>query len=184
MTTGRHEDTNPTRPLTDPVADPVPHDGLGPDLDSEATREVVTHEERMQVGTEVTESGRVKVRKHVETYPVEEAVERQIEHADTSERAPALEDDSGLVETLADGSVSIPVFEEVLVVTKKLVVRERVIVRKHTVIDEHVLQTELRREHVSVEAEGDVQVSDPGAPALGSTLSDPTSDADSSPNPL
>lgn len=46
--------------------------------------------------------------------------------------------------TLDDGSVSIGVFEKVLVVTQKLVVRERIIVRKHTVVDEYVLQTELR----------------------------------------
>ena len=125
---------------------------------------VTRYEERAQVGTEVHESGRVRVRKHVETFPVEESVTRSVEHADTSERLPAAEGDSGEVETLEDGSVSIPVFEEVLVVTKKLVVRERVIVRKHTVVDEHTLQTELRREHVTVEADGDIDVHDSGAP--------------------
>ncbi len=119
---------------------------------------VVRHEERARVGTEQHESGRVGVRKHVETYPVEKVVPRSVEHADDSERLPAVEGDSGEVETLADGSVSIPVFEEVLVVTKRLVVRERIIVRKRTVIDEYRLQTELRREHVTVDAEGDVEL--------------------------
>jgi uncharacterized protein (TIGR02271 family) len=98
------------------------------------------------------------VRKHVETYGVDEVVDRSVEHADTSERQAALEGDSGEVITLDDGSVSIPVFEEVLVVTKKLVVRERVIVRKHTVVDEHVLQTELRREHVTVDADDGIEI--------------------------
>ena len=51
-------------------------------------------------------------------------------------------------------------FEEVLVVTKKLVVRERVVVRKETVIDEYTLQTELRREHVSVDADDQIEVDD------------------------
>ena len=125
-----------------------------------AEAEVTRHEERAVVGTELHESGRVRVRKHVETYPVEEVVSRGVEHADTSERLPAAEGDSGEVETLEDGSVSIPVFEEVLVVTKKLVVRERVIVRKHTVVDEHVIETELRREHVTVDSEGDARVED------------------------
>ena len=119
---------------------------------------VVIHEERAQLGTEVHESGRVKVRKHVETYPVEETVPRSIEHADTSERVAATEGDSGEVETLEDGSVSIPIFEEVLVVTKRLVVRERVIVRKRTVVDEYRLQTDLRREHATIETDGDVEV--------------------------
>jgi len=118
---------------------------------------VTRFEERAVVGTELHETGRVRVKKHVETYPVEEVVSRSIEHADTSERLPAVEGDTGEVQTLEDGSVSIPVFEEVLVVTKKLVVRERVIVRKRTVIDEHTLQTELRREHVTVDTDGDVR---------------------------
>ncbi|WP_182525285.1 DUF2382 domain-containing protein [Nocardioides dongkuii] len=143
--------TDPTRG-TDPAVDPAvdPADPLGV--------EVTRHEERTQVGKEVHESGSVHVRKHVETYPVEETVSRSVEHADTSERVPALEGDSGEVETRPDGSVSIPVFEEVLVVTKKLVVRERVIVRKNTVVDEHVLRTELRREHVTVDADEGVEL--------------------------
>ena len=120
--------------------------------------EVTASEERAVVGTETHEAGRVRVKKHVETYPVEEVVSRSVEHADTSERLPATEGDTGEVLTLDDGSVSIPVFEEVLVVTKKLVVRERVIVRKRTVVDEHTLQTELRREHVTLDTEGDVDL--------------------------
>ena len=117
---------------------------------------VTLHEEQAHAGTELTESGRVRVRKHVETYPVTETVPRNVEHADTSERVAAVEGDSGEVETLEDGSISIPVFEEVLVVTKRLVVRERVIVRKKTVVDEYTLQTELQREHVTVD--GDIEV--------------------------
>jgi uncharacterized protein (TIGR02271 family) len=131
----------------DPLADETQH---------HQPAEVTLHEEQAHTGTEVTEAGRVRVRKHVETYPVTETVPRNVEHADTSERVAAVEGDSGEVETLEDGSISIPVFEEVLVVTKRLVVRERVIVRKKTVVDEYTLQTELQREHVSVE--GDIEV--------------------------
>ena len=142
---------------------PEPHDpaydGLSDSRHDDDTS-VVRHEERAHVATEQVESGRVRIGKHVETLPVEQTVERSVEHADTSGREPAVEGDTGEVITLPDGSVSIPVFEEVLVVTKKLVVRERVIVRKHTVIDEHVLRTELRREHVSVDGEGDIEVED------------------------
>jgi uncharacterized protein (TIGR02271 family) len=119
---------------------------------------VTRHEERAEISSELHETGRVRVRKHVESYPVQEVVPRKVEHVDDSERLPAAEEDSGEVETLEDGSVSIPVFEEVLVVTKRLVVRERVIVRKRTVIDEYRLETELRREHVTVDAEGDVEL--------------------------
>ena len=133
-------------------------DGTVDETQSFEPAEVTLHEEQAHVGTETVESGRVRVRKEVETYPVSEVVPRNVEHADTSERVAATEGDSGEVETLEDGSISIPVFEEVLVVTKRLVVRERVIVRKKTVVDEYTLETELRREHVTVE--GDVDVPD------------------------
>ena len=122
--------------------------------------EVTLHEERLTTRTEYEESGRVRVAKHIETFPVEQVVPRSIEHVDTSQREPAVEGDDGQVRTLDDGSVSIPVFEEVLVVTKKLVVRERVIVRKQTVIDEYVLQTELQREHVEVKADDGIELDD------------------------
>jgi uncharacterized protein (TIGR02271 family) len=139
MTGGEHrDDTERLDPTADPRAE-------------EAT--TTLHEERMVAGTELHDAGSVHVRKHVSTYPVEEVVPRNVEHADTSERTAPTEDDDGEVWTLPDGSVSIPVFEEVLVVTKKLVVRERVVVRKTTVVDEHTLRTELRREHVSVDAD-------------------------------
>lgn len=162
-------------PGRDPASDPRLDDQLGDPLDpgrhrgvdghDDPSAEVLRSEERVAVGTETQEAGRVRVRKHVETNPVEQTVSRSVEHADTSERVAALEGDSGEVETLEDGSVSIPVFEEVLVVTKKLVVRERVIVRKHTVIDEHTLETELRREHVTVEGDG-VEVEERGSTNL------------------
>ncbi len=135
----------------------------------EGGAETVRHEERLVTGTEVKDTGSVRVRKHVETHPVEYSVPRDVEHVDTSERVSVEEGDSGEVEVLDDGSVSIPVFEEVLVVTKRLVVRERVIVRKHTVVDEHQLQTELRREHVTIDADDSVDVTDarPGAGGHG-----------------
>lgn len=171
-----------TDPTTDRTSDPTdPTTGRhreepdGGRTDDEVS--TVRHEERLAVTHEVHESGRVRVKKHVETLPIEQTDERNVEHADISERLAPEEDDTGQVLTLADGSVSIPVFEEVLVVTKKLVVRERIIVRKHTVVDEHVLQTELRREHVSVETDGDIEVDDRTAvlPHAASTTSNSTS---------
>ena len=67
------------------------------------------------------------------------------------ERVPAGENDSGKIETLPDGSISVPLFEEELVVTKRKVLRERVIIRKDTVRDWESVQAELRREHISFE---------------------------------
>jgi len=146
-----------TDALADPLTDPLPA--------VEEKVSVTRHEERAVVGHERHETGRVRVRKEVETIPVEEVVPRNTEQVDFSERIAADEHDTGEVLTLDDGSVSIPVFEEVLVVTKKLVVRERVIVRKETVVDEYRLQTELRREHVNVEVD-EADVVDPDREGL------------------
>ncbi len=126
------------------------------------TAEVTVSEERLQVGTERQQIGSARAVKHVDVEHATARVERGTEHADL-ERAVVddVEADSGEVETLPDGSLSIPVFEEQLVITKRLVVRERVIIRKHTVYEEQVVTADLRRERLEVEAVGDVVVEDP-----------------------
>ena len=121
--------------------------------------ETTRSEERLDVGTQVEESGRVRAVKHVDTERVEQTVPRGVEHAEVG-RQPVAEGDSGQVETLPDGSLSIPVFEEQIVVEKRLVVRERVIVRKTTVYEEQVVSADLRRERVEIETDGDVRVHD------------------------
>ena len=137
-----------------------PHDER-PD-DSSAT-EVTLAEERLQVGTEREQVGGARAVKHVDVEQATARVERGTEHADL-ERSVVddVDADSGQVETLPDGSISIPVFEEQLVITKRLVVRERVIVRKHTVYEEHVVSADLKRERLEVEADGGVVVQDEG----------------------
>jgi uncharacterized protein (TIGR02271 family) len=79
---------------------------------------------------------------------------------DPHERAPAAEPragDSGQVEYRADGSVSIPIFEEELVCEKRLVVKERIVVRKETVTEDQVVEADLRRERVEVDADPEVE---------------------------
>jgi uncharacterized protein (TIGR02271 family) len=121
----------------------------------EADDAITLSEERVAVGTVTEETGRVRARKTVHHEHVEQAVPRGIEHADL-ERIAAIEGDSGEVETLPDGSVSIPVFEEQIVVTKRLVVRERVVLRKHTVYEEHLVTADIRKEQLDIETEGEV----------------------------
>ncbi len=116
-------------------------------------------EERLQVGTETVTAGRVRAVKHVDTETVEQRVPREVERPEL-ERAEVREGDSGQVETLPDGSLSIPVFEEQIVVEKRRVLRERVIVRKATVVEEQVVTADLRRERVEIETDGDVRVTE------------------------
>ena len=121
---------------------------------------LVRHEEKLELGRTPRQAGRVRARKRVVTEAADEVVPRSVEHFDEAERVAAHEDDSGEVEVLPDGSVSIPILEEELVVSKRTVVRERVIVRKRTETTHERVETELRREELDVDTEGDVELVD------------------------
>lgn len=114
--------------------------------------EVVRREEEVVVGRVEREVGDVRMRKVVEERPFEDVVPRGIEHADF-ERVPADPEDAGDVRQLADGSVSIPVFEEQLVVEKRVIVRERVLVRKRVESVPQQIRADLRREVVEVDVD-------------------------------
>jgi len=139
-----------------PSANPQDREGIvtdrstGPDVTS-----VVRQEEELTVATSVREAGRIGVRKVVDHERASTVVPVGTEHADV-ERYPVTEADSGEVEVLPDGSISIPVFQEELVIETRLVVRERVIVRKHTVTEERVVEADLRRERVEVEVDPEI----------------------------
>lgn len=117
---------------------------------------MVRHEEDLELGTERREYGSVRVQRRVDEQHVQETIGREIQHADV-ERAEAVEGDSGEVEHLADGTISIPVFEERLVVTKQLFVRERLIVRRRVEVEDHVVEADLRREHVVLDVDEGVR---------------------------
>jgi uncharacterized protein (TIGR02271 family) len=114
---------------------------------------LVRHEEELRVDVAPREAGSVRAATSVESVRVRESFPRQIERVEAVDRLPAEAGDSGQIETLADGSVSIPVFEEELVITKRLVVRERVIVRKATVTEHQAVEADLRRERIEVEVD-------------------------------
>ena len=120
---------------------------------------LVRHEEELDVRKSREQIGSVGARKVVETEHVADVVAREIEDADVERTGPN-EQDSGQIETLPDGSVSIPIFEEELVVSKRTVVRERIVIRKRTVSEEHRVEADLRRERLEVESFGDVEVID------------------------
>ena len=84
------------------------------------------------------------------------------------ERVPVAEGDSGEIETLADGSLSIPLYEEELVVTKRTVLRERVIVRKEIAARTERVEAELRREQVDFDVDDEIELIDErNEPQLG-----------------
>jgi uncharacterized protein (TIGR02271 family) len=116
--------------------------------------DVVRHEQELEVDVVEEPIGRVRARKRIDSRDVSEDVEREVEDADVS-REPAGEADSGEIETLPDGSVSIPLFEEELVVTKRLVVRERLVIRKRRRVETERVEATLRSERIEVETEED-----------------------------
>jgi stress response protein YsnF len=64
------------------------------------------------------------------------------------------------IATLADGSLSIPLYEEELVVTKRTVLRERLIVRKEIAARTERVEAELRREQVEIDADDEIELID------------------------
>jgi uncharacterized protein (TIGR02271 family) len=113
--------------------------------------ELVLHEEEMDLATAVREVGVIRARKRIANEEVDEVFPRTVERADVERIAPN-ERDSGEIETLPDGSISIPVLEEELVVTKRVVVRERIVIRKETNVEQHEVRAELRRERLEINA--------------------------------
>jgi stress response protein YsnF len=67
------------------------------------------------------------------------------------------EEDSEEIEMVEDGSESIPVFEEELVIPERMVVRERIVVRKSTITEEHQIETELKKERVEIDSDTAVE---------------------------
>lgn len=121
--------------------------GRGQETGGGASRPLIRHEEEAAVGTRWEGVGHARVRRTVERERVREQYPQQREQV-THERVPVGDKDSGEIETLPDGSISIPLYEEELVVTTKIVLRERVIVRKENVTEWQKVETELRRERV------------------------------------
>jgi uncharacterized protein (TIGR02271 family) len=117
----------------------------------------IRHEEVADVGTRWQGVGAVRASKHVEYERYDEVVPHQVEDVEL-ERVAAEQEDSGEIETLPDGSISIPVFEEELVVTTRTVLRERVIVRKRTVEESQRIVADLRKERVEIDADEGVEV--------------------------
>ncbi len=114
--------------------------------------ELVRREEEVVITPTPREAGAVRLRKRVDRLLARAHVSRHLEDA-AIERKPAEAGDSGQVETLADGSISIPIFEEEIVVTKRMVVRERLIVRKERKSEQVTVPVELTRERVEIEAD-------------------------------
>jgi uncharacterized protein (TIGR02271 family) len=113
---------------------------------------LVAHEEEARVDRRREGIGTTRVRREVSQEKVHGEYPRRRDEL-VSERVQVGDDDSGEIETLPDGSISVPLFEEELVITKRTVLRERVIVRKETITEWETVEAELRRETIEVDSD-------------------------------
>jgi stress response protein YsnF len=113
-------------------------------------REMVRSEEELHVGKRETEAGRVRLRKWVETEPVEERVELRRETAEVI-REPIDQPVAG--GTIGEEEIEVTLHEEVPVVEKETIARERVSLDRGVEVDEEVVSDDVRRERVEVEVD-------------------------------
>jgi uncharacterized protein (TIGR02271 family) len=111
--------------------------------------QLIRSEEELLIDREIKESGRVRLTKVTEATEIEEILPVHFECVDV-QHTPPFDHDQGEVLSLPDGSLSVPVFEEQLVVQRTWVVRERVVLRKTTVTDHERIATTLKREVVEI----------------------------------
>jgi uncharacterized protein (TIGR02271 family) len=113
--------------------------------------EVVRSEEELQVGKRQVETGGVRVRKWVESEPVDVDVELKRETAQvTRERI-----DEPVDTELSEEEVEVPLRAEEPVAQKRVVAKERVGVEKDVETDRETVRDEVRKERVDVEGDAD-----------------------------
>lgn len=119
----------------------------------EEGQSLVRHEEEVAgVAKAWREKGSIRARKRVERVAVRRSVPVDVEQVDV-DYVGAEDGDSGEIETLPDGSISIPVYEEELVITRRPVLRERVVIRKGIATERVTVTDRLRRERVEIDAD-------------------------------
>ena len=129
------------------------HDVSGPTTDDAMTRS----EEELRVGTRDREAGRLRLRKWVETEPVQTTVQTRREKARV-EREPITEAN---VDAALDGPEiseeehEVVLYEEEPVVEKRVVPKERVRLSKDAVLDETEVSDQVRKERI--ETDGDAE---------------------------
>ena len=114
--------------------------------------EVTRTEEELRVGKRETEAGRARLRKWVETEPVQEDVTLRREQARVT-REPVDQPVSGA--EIGEQEVEVPLRKEEPVVQKETVAKERIGLEKDVDTERETVADEVRKERVDVE--GDVK---------------------------
>jgi uncharacterized protein (TIGR02271 family) len=110
-------------------------------------------EERVDVGTEMLETGRARLHKYVDTEPVEQAVHVYHEEVEI-ERIPITPDDQVSGATMAEDQQEVILHEERAVFRKEAVPVERVRLVVRRVEEDRTFRDEVRKERIEVESDG------------------------------
>ena len=121
---------------------------------------LVRQEERIQVGKETKETGRIRLHKYVDVEPVEQAIHVYHEEYDV-ERVPVAADER-IGGTISEGEQEIILHEERAVLRKEVVPVERVRLRAKRIDEESTVRDELRRERIEIEPDQAFSKSQPG----------------------
>ena len=125
---------------------------------------LVRQEERLQVGTETLETGRVRLHKYVDVEPIQQAVHVFHEEYDI-ERIPITADER-IRGDLQEGEQEIILHEERAVLRKEVVPVERVRLIARRVEEDKTIASEVRRERIEIEP--DQTLGNSGQPEMGS----------------
>jgi uncharacterized protein (TIGR02271 family) len=110
---------------------------------------LVRQEERLQVGKEMRETGRVRLHKYVDVQPVEQAVHTYHEEYDL-ERIPITAEER-ISGEISEGEKEIVLHEERAFLRKETVPVERVRLRAKRVEEDTTVRDEVRRERIEIE---------------------------------
>lgn len=110
-------------------------------------------EERVDVGTEMLETGRARIHKYVDTEPVEQAIHVYHEEVEV-ERIPITPDEQMRGVTLAEDQQEVILHEQRPVFRKEAVPVERVRLVVRRVEEDRTFRDEIRKERIEVESDG------------------------------
>jgi uncharacterized protein (TIGR02271 family) len=110
---------------------------------------LVRQEERLQIGKEMFETGRIRLHKYVDVEPIEQAVHTFHEEYDI-ERIPVTAEER-ISGNIGEGEQEIVLYEERAVLRKEIVPVERVRLRTKRVEEDKTVRDEVRRERIEIE---------------------------------
>jgi uncharacterized protein (TIGR02271 family) len=118
---------------------------------------LVRQEERLQVGTEMLETGHVRLHKYVDTEPIEQTVHVFHEEYDV-ERVPITADER-ISGNISEGEQEIILHEERAVMRKEVIPVERVRLLAKRVEEDKIYRDQVRRERIEIEPDQQMSAS-------------------------